>query len=798
MNKFSLKFLDKQLEQKFQVEAHHEKIQRFNSLVQMELLLSLLSSIYYVVTTAKPSGMITLALVFIVAIGLILVKKFCQKILLYYLIFIFFAFTVLFTESINMSRTTKGFSEDAIALNVPLQLYTYAVLLTKTSWIFCAFYYTSSCIYLFIRVFNLNEWGGAQGHKDLILIGFAFSIIGFAYMSYRLEKTVRGFYKSIYDSDKSLTHFKLLVQNIMPNPIFIIDYNESKIKFFNKSAFEMLNEKKKCDPINSTNFLKRTGKSNDFFLSFEKFINTFIKINNSKEISISKTLENYYKSESVQNINQYDILKENNIKFLTINIRTEDNDSENADDEDVQLNFNSISTKKHFELKITKIYWENQACLLILFNDNTHLCKVIELQSLDEYKNRLLATVSHDLRTPLNGLMGILEVVIPQISDREIKKNLMIGLRSANLLLYMINDILDFSQIILKKIRLNLQSVVIRDIIQETCDLIKFQAKKKKLLFTVKLKRISENHNLITDGNRIKQILLNLLSNSLKFTQKGFIKLSIVDCTCDFGKTIIRFSVKDSGIGIKENDKSKLFKLFGKLNQEDKNINKTGVGLGLTISQGLVKMLNKNEEGIHLKSEFNKGSKFWFFIRSLEDDDENIFSISERLKIKFPLLRPYSNKIFSENQCKKPLLNPVVEKTKEKKVLIVDDDLINILVAQKYLEFFGLKYLTATNGEEAFEVVKSNVLGSTNEITLILMDCNMPVLDGFRASKKILGFLKEVGLPEIPIVAVTANVEVADQEKCFAAGMRKFLTKPVKRKDFGIVLQNFLKITIVN
>ena len=274
MNKFSLKFLDKELEQKYQAEAQHEKIQRFNSLVQMELLLSLLSSIYYAVRSSNAMGMVTLALVIMVAIGLILVKKLWPKILIYYLVTIFFAFTVLFTESINMSRTTNGFSEEAIALNVPLQLYTYAVLLTKTSWIFCAFYYSSSCVYLFIRVFNLTEWGG--GHKDLIVIGFAFSIIGFGYMSYKLEKTVRGFYKSINDSDKSLTHFKLLVQNIMPDPIFIIDYNESKIKFFNKSAFQILNEKQNCssEPINSTNFLKKTGKSTDFFLGFEKFINT--------------------------------------------------------------------------------------------------------------------------------------------------------------------------------------------------------------------------------------------------------------------------------------------------------------------------------------------------------------------------------------------------------------------------------------------------------------------------------------------------------------------------------------------
>ena len=802
MKKFSLQFLEKELEEKYQSEAEIEKIQRLSFIVKIELYFSILCTSYYAIKYADIESAMSLGVVVLIMIFLYLIKMFFPKIIKFCLISLIFGFTVLFTENIHSSKNMNGFTEEAMALTVPLQLFTYAVLLTKTSWLFCVFYYCFGTIYMLLRVFDYSDWS----NKDIIILGFAFSILSFGYMSYKQEKTFREFYKSISDSDKSLTHFKLLVQNIMPNPIFIVDYAKSKVEFYNKSAFEMINTKKtfidENDPIcmpsyKFINITTQQRKLSDFFLSYEKLLNTFVKVENSKEIlpgTVSEILLNYYQSDNVQNIDQYNIFKSNNnIKFLTINIVTENMELDTRkpleDEEGQTINFD---TKKNLELKIAKIYWENKPCLLVLLADNTNLRKVIELQNLDEYKNRLLATVSHDLRTPLNGLIGIFEVVIPQISEQEIKKNLTIGLRSANLLLYMINDILDFSQIIHKKIRLNLESVVIQDILNETSELIEFQARKKNLKFHVKYHNLGDQQILYTDGNRIKQILLNLLSNSLKFTQNGFIKLSVKDCSDRFMSPTLKFSVSDSGIGIKESDRSKLFKLFGKLEQIDKTLNKTWIGLGLTISQSLAKLLLGKDGGINLKSEYGHGSKFWFYVKSMENEEENVFSIPESLKIKVPFHKSYSNNIHESEA----IISTQNLDFKEKKVLIVDDDLINVMIAQKYMEFFGLKYLTATNGEEAFQIVKKDVLNKEYEINLILMDCNMPVLDGFQASRKILEFLKRSGLQELPIIAVTANVEVADQEKCFEAGMKKFLTKPVRRKELGIVLQNFLKITL--
>ena len=819
MNKYTLLFLDPLLELKYQKETEFEKVPRLFSLVKIELLLSFVCSIYSACKKESLDNMVAVVAVILITIMIYLIRRFIPCILKTFLLLIFFGFTILFTESIAEYRTSSGFSEISLALTIPLQLFTYSVLLTRFSWIFCSCYYIFGIIYLFLRITNLED----RDNKDIIILGLGLSMLSFAYMSYRQEQTFRNFYKSIHDSNQSLSHFKLLLQNIMPNPIFIVNYKKSLVEFLNKSASEMLsNRQMDMDHIASTNIVfksrskiteRPSGDSNsssdDLFNCYEKLL-SFYKITENKEENdtpLAETLSNYYNTNELQQISTSDLLdeKEPIIKFLTLNTV-----SEASFDNSAFKTSKNKEKRRYFEIKIAKIGWEKQPCLLVIFNDNTNLRKIIELQNLDEYKNRLLATVSHDLRTPLNGLLGILEVVTPQISEQEAKNSLIIAQRSGNLLLYMINDFLDFSQIIYKKIRLNLELVNIHEIIKETAELIEFQAKKKNLAFLVNLNNVPIDFKIYIDGNRIKQILLNLLSNSLKFTQQGFIKLS-VKMTKENTSTL-KFSVKDSGIGIKESDKPKLFRLFSKLDQTDKEINKTGVGLGLTISQSLVKLLDGNKErGIGLKSESGKGSKFWFFVSSKDDEEENVFSRPESLKIKLPFIKTYTSSNSNLNFC--PSEKEILMKNtgaplstrllplksfshKEKRILIVDDDLINLLIAQKYLEFYGLNYLTANNGQEAFETIKTDIIKKEYSITLILMDCNMPILDGFQASVKILNFLKDEGLPEMPIIAVTANVEVADQEKCYQAGMKKLLTKPVKRKDLGVVLQNYLKINL--
>lgn len=804
MYKFSLKFVDKELEEKYQNSVEFERIHCIFCLIRIEIFFSVVCIGYSLLRNYSFEYLISLIAIGILLLILVIVKLILPKILKTVLFISFFGFSILFIEIINQMKSNDYFTENGLILAIPLQLFTYAILLTKSPWYQCAFFFFLESIYLTIRLFDWSDFS----QKDYIIISLAFSLISYSYMSYQLEKTYRQFYKSIYESDKSLTHFKLLVQNIMPNPIFIVNYEKSSIDFFNKSAFDILSKKNypfdTVDPVISTENLLdyRSRSSINFFSAYEFFMSKIRTVNENKimleskfsdKISVADTLKDFYKQNDVQNFDKYNIFKNNSLEFLSLNVISED--YFDCDEE----------KKRFFEIKFAKIFWENHSCLLVLLNDNTNLRKILELQNLDDYKNKLLATVSHDLRTPLHGLIGIFDIVIPQIMDPEIKRNLIIGLRSANLLLYMINDILDFSQMIYKRIRLNIEKVDIKEIVQETAELIEFQAKRKNINFIVNYKAFIPQY-LFTDGNRIKQILINLLSNSLKFTQNGFIKLTIKGFS---HKNKVKFSVTDSGVGIQKTDQNKLFKLFSKLDQQDPTINKTGVGLGLTISQNLVKLLNGSnheEMNINVKSSLGKGSKFWFFVRSLENEEENVFSVSENLKIHLPFSQSYSNNLNNLSSCNfneshqqllfKKSTNRIetIEKVeKYKKVLIVDDDPLNILIAQNYMHAFGLPYLVANNGKEAVEIVENDIINERNEISIILMDVNMPILDGLQASAQILEFLREKGAEELVIIAITANVDIADQEKCFEAGMKRILTKPVKKKDLEMLLREYLE-----
>ena len=191
MNKYTLRFLDPLLELKYQRETEFEKVPRLFSLVKIELLLSFICTIYSACTKESFEDMVSVVAVILIAIIIYLIRRFIPCILKTFLLLIFLSFTILFTESIAEYRTPSGFSEISLALTIPLQLFTYSVLLTRFSWIFCSFYYTFGIIYLFLRTTNIED----RDNKDLIALGLFLSLLSFAYMSYRQEQNFRSFYK---------------------------------------------------------------------------------------------------------------------------------------------------------------------------------------------------------------------------------------------------------------------------------------------------------------------------------------------------------------------------------------------------------------------------------------------------------------------------------------------------------------------------------------------------------------------------------------------------------------------------
>lgn len=372
----------------------------------------------------------------------------------------------------------------------------------------------------------------------------------------------------------------------------------------------------------------------------------------------------------------------------------------------------------------------------------------------------------------------------------------------------MINDILDFSQISNGKLRLNPVCFKLDEIIGDISKLIKFQAKKKGLCFTIENKFPPETAlEVKSDPNRLKQVILNLLGNSLKFTQKGFIKITMEPAQTEEirerggAHPTVKISVSDSGCGIKPEDIGKLFRLFGKLeSSEAKKTNEAGIGLGLAISQNLVKCLNQNKSNEEIKviSEYQKGSTFYFNLYPMTDF-ENDFEDMEITK-NFDFF--YNTDEGGKNHPPEFVLTPneiiipnFQRKNKHYQVLLVDDDLINMMVLTKYFSTFDdCKYDTAYNGLEALNLVKSQAKAGVY-YDVILMDCNMPIMDGFEATREILNLVKAGIIQNIAIIASTANASQLDFENCFRNGMVDYLSKPYSRNQLRKILDKNLAIT---
>jgi CheY-like chemotaxis protein len=349
-------------------------------------------------------------------------------------------------------------------------------------------------------------------------------------------------------------------------------------------------------------------------------------------------------------------------------------------------------------------------------------------------------------------------------------------------------------------------------VLKNVSELIRFQAKQKGLQYIVENSIIDHFERIYADPNRLQQILLNLLSNALKFTEKGFLKLKVTPelrMVQGERESFAVFSVQDSGPGIPEPDLPRLFRLFGKLDQ-GRDINKHGVGLGLAISQNLARMmLEGNEGGIKVDSTLGLGSTFYFSLKILSRDmEENFEYIDERTGLLSKhsesspsvIYKNYdgnSDSLSDGPQKRGSLSSPNFSKQMkdEKWVLVVDDDPINLMVAKNYLELFGLKYMTASNGKTALELIdicrKEDVI-----FDLILMDCKMPVLDGFETAREIRRIENERSMPPVFIIACTANVELSDVQMCYDSGMDYYLSKPIQKMNLRVVLEKYLNIEI--
>jgi len=465
-----------------------------------------------------------------------------------------------------------------------------------------------------------------------------------------------------------------------------------------------------------------------------------------------------------------------------------------------------------FEAKAFPIMWDEESAIAIVMHDITQQQTILGLQLADAHKDTVLATISHELRTPLNGILGMIQIMEKRVQDKDMLYYLSICKNSGSLLMGLVNSILDLNQIRSNKLQLNITRFSLNEFLKDMIQMFEFQCTKKKLKLDLKILSREALEFITTDKDRLSQIFINLLGNALKFTLKGGITISM-DASSE--PHYVQFDIEDTGIGIQDCEKDKLFKIFGRAEHHYQSINRHGVGLGLTISNNLVKILSESEksQNIDLKSVYGEGTKFSFRIKThlqivqrpqiSEATVMQDYQISEDLCEKIGKHRTFqvnNSKVFRtklniyENKnCTLTEVSLVRYLTQEvkPKILIVDDNPFNLVVAEQLVASHGYRVATVLSGQSAIEAVKEGTKNG-DYVRLIFMDCQMPVMDGFEASRALKEMMLKKEIPDIPIVALTANSSDSDKKKSIRSGMCHHLMKPLKDSELRGVLNQFL------
>ena len=400
---------------------------------------------------------------------------------------------------------------------------------------------------------------------------------------------------------------------------------------------------------------------------------------------------------------------------------------------------------------------------MIVIKDVTSILKIERITSENIAKNALIRSVSHELRTPVNGIMLLVESLMQDVNH--LYKERLLNIKTcAELLNFQISDILDYSNLVSKTFNLNKSHCNLKTYLKESIEVVKYQGRAKGINIVAKIDELIPDE-CFTDYHRIQKIVINLLTNAIKYTNKGSIEL----CAINTGYGV-NISVKDTGIGIQKDRISQIFNMFS-----DKISGMSGLGLHISNS-----ILNYFESSMNVSSEQGKGTAFSFCLKILENVSH--FRLESETDV------PYEVNSYLQI----PQLPMTTLDKHYPKVLIVDDNDFNRILLGNILQSRNIPYIEAINGKVAVKIIKKFDRQKT-PILCIIMDCDMPIMDGWEASKTIneiytIGIIKF--LPAI--IGHTAYSSDDDIKRCYNSGMISHILKPTNQEQILKILSKYI------